>query len=139
MFSVSPISTPASEAFALGGKPVHGSQAARVSGDFSLVYTSGLVAAKGEAGRGEIEAQVRSVLEQLRDLLAACGAEWGDVVKLMAWLPRREDVPVYAELRREYFGAASPASSSVICPLVEADILIEVEAIIATAGERGGR
>jgi enamine deaminase RidA (YjgF/YER057c/UK114 family) len=51
-----------------------------------------------------------------------------DVVKLMAWAPRREDVAVYASVRREYFSHA-PASTTVISELVEPDILIEVEAI----------
>lgn len=140
MFEISPIHEAGAERFALGGKPVHGSRAVQLSGSFSLVYTSGLVATAGPEGRGTIEQQVRSVLDQLRDLVAAAGAEMGDVVKLMAWLPRREDVPVYAEVRREYFGDASPASTSVIGPLVEEDILIEIEAILATApGRQAGR
>jgi 2-iminobutanoate/2-iminopropanoate deaminase len=130
---ISPIIDPSSASFQLGGKPVHGSKAVRLSGEFSLVYTSGLVAPKEGERRGPIEAQVRSVLEQLRDLAGAAGTDLGGVVKLMAWLPRREDVVVYAEVRREYFGEASPASTSVIGELVEDDILIEIEAVIAVA------
>lgn len=133
MPDITPIIDPASEAFQLGGKPVHGSKAVRLSGEYSLVYTSGLVAPKDDGRRGPIEAQVRSVMEQLRDTARAAGADLGAVVKLMAWLPRREDVVVYAEIRREYFGDASPASTSVICELVEEDILIEVEALLAVA------
>lgn len=131
MFDISAVSDPSAQPFSLGGKAVHGSKAVRLSGDFSLVYTSGLVAARDTGGRGPIESQVHSVLGQLRDLVAAAGGGMEDVVKLMAWLPRREDVPIYAEIRREYFGTASPASTSVISQLVEEDILIEVEAIVA--------
>ncbi|MBS1890435.1 MAG: RidA family protein [Actinobacteria bacterium] len=133
MPDISPIIDPSSEAFRLGGKPVHGSKAVRLSGEFSLVYTSGLVAPKDGDRRGPIEAQVHSVLEQLRDLASAAGTDLGGVVKLMAWLPRREDVAVYAEIRRGYFGDASPASTSVIGELVEEDILIEIEAVLAVA------
>ncbi len=134
MFEISPISDPSSARFELAGKPVHGSKAVRLSGEFSLVYTSGLVAEKGDdGGRGPIDLQVRSVLDQLREVAAGAGAGLDQVVKLMAWLPNPSDVPVYAEIRRGYFGDASPASTSVISSLVEDDILIEVEAILAVS------
>lgn len=133
MFEISPISDPSSTQFELAGKPVHGSKAVCLSGEFSLVYTSGLVAPKGDDGRGPIEVQVRAVLDQLRDVAAGAGAGLDQVVKLMAWLPNPADVPIYAELRRGYFGDSSPASTSVISRLVEKDILIEVEAILAVA------
>lgn len=129
MLEIRPVHASAARAFALGGKPVHGSQAILASGDFSLLMTSGQVAPSGPDGRGDIETQVHQVLRQLQDVVESAGAEMRHVVKLMAWLPRREHVPVYAEVRRQYFPDSSPASTSVIGELVEPDILIEVEAI----------
>jgi enamine deaminase RidA (YjgF/YER057c/UK114 family) len=131
MFTINPVHDPTTAGFVLDGKPVHGSRAVRLDGEYGLMWTSGLVAEAGPSGRGSISEQVHSVCRQLRDVVAAAGGELSDVVKLMAWLPSREDVPVYAEIRKTYFGAASPASTSVICALVEEDMLIEVEAIVA--------
>jgi 2-iminobutanoate/2-iminopropanoate deaminase len=118
--------------FSLDGKAVHGSQAVLADcGEVSMLYTSGQVAPSGPDGRGDITTQVHAVLTQLRELLHAAGAEMSDVVKLMAWARTREDVAAYAAIRREYF-THSPASTSVLSELVEADILIEVEAIAIT-------
>jgi len=119
--------------FSLGGTPVAGSSAVLVRGEFGLLYTSGLVAPKGPDGRGEIHVQVKAVLDQLRELVHQAGGEMKNVVKLIAWLPRREDIATYASVRREYFAEFPPASTSVVCELVEPDILIEVEAIVAIA------
>ena len=133
---IEPIQSASVPKFALGGKPVHGSSAVLVRGEFGLLYTSGLVAAPTKEGRGEIEAQVRSVLDQLRDLVQQAGGEMSNVVKLIAWLPRREDIATYAELRRDYFPDHAPASTSLVCELVEPDLLIEVEAVVAIPAER---
>jgi enamine deaminase RidA (YjgF/YER057c/UK114 family) len=117
--------------FVLNGQVVHGSQAMLVDcGDVSLLYTSGQVAPSGPAGRGDIADQVHAVMTQLRALMVAAGGGMEHVVKLTAWVTRREDVPVYATIRRGYLDHA-PASTSVIAELIEPDMLIEVEAIAA--------
>jgi 2-iminobutanoate/2-iminopropanoate deaminase len=137
-FTIIPVRT-ASPGFSLGGKPVHGAQAAALEGEYRLVWTSGQVATAGAdgAGRGEIEDQVHAVLRSLGAVLEAAGGGFASVVKLMAWLPRREHVPVYAKIRKGYFGDHAPASTSVISELVEPDMLIEVEAIAAVSLSAG--
>jgi enamine deaminase RidA (YjgF/YER057c/UK114 family) len=131
MLELTPIQSPAVPAFELDGVPVHGSSAVLVRGDFALLYTSGLVAPAAAAGRGELEAQVRAVLEALRALVRAAGGELEHVVKLTAWLPHRADIARYAAVRREYFPRSAPASTTVVCELVEPDMLIELEAVAA--------
>ncbi len=134
--AITPVSAAGAAPFTLNGVPVHGSQAVLVDcGTHRMLYTSGQVAPAGPDGRADIETQVRQVLDRLRALVEAAGGQMTDVAKLMAWLPRRQDVAVYASVRREYFSHA-PASTTVISELIEADMLIEVEAIavIRSAG-----
>lgn len=133
-----PIITPVSAAtvapFTLNGAPVHGSPAILVDcGTHRLLYTSGQVAPAGENGRGDIDTQVRAVLTQLRDLVTAAGGTMNDVAKLTAWARHREDIAVYAAVRREYIPHA-PASTTVLAQFVDEDILIEVEAIAVLPG-----
>ncbi|GAA5178960.1 RidA family protein [Rugosimonospora acidiphila] len=136
MATITPISAENAAPFTLNGVPVHGSQAVLVDcGTHRLLYTSGQVAPAGPDGRGDIETQVRQVLDRVRGLVEAAGGQLTDVAKLMAWAPRREDVAVYASVRKEYFSHA-PASTTVISELVEPDILIEVEAIAVISPAR---
>jgi enamine deaminase RidA (YjgF/YER057c/UK114 family) len=65
MAAITPISAENVAPFALNGVPVHGSQAVLVDcGTHQLLYTSGQVAPAGPEGRGDIETQVRQVLDR---------------------------------------------------------------------------
>ena len=97
-----------------------------------LVFVSGC-AATDERGRtvgvGDVTAQARQVHENLKRCLNAAGATFADVCKVTVFLKRVEDREQVNVVRREYFGAARPASTLVEARLVRDDLLVEIEAI----------
>ncbi len=119
--------------FELNGTPVPGSAAVEVPAPSRWLFVSGQCSFRdGQfVGEGDIAVQVRQALTNLTALLAAAGASTADVVKLMAWVTQPEHVAEYARIRPEYFTATPPASTTVVSHLVDARMLIEVEAIAA--------
>jgi 2-iminobutanoate/2-iminopropanoate deaminase len=99
-----------------------------VSGD--LVYTAGQVA-NDESGRivsGEIEAQCRRVLDNVRACLRAAGCELSDVIKVNAFLTDLAHFDVYNAVYREYFSEPYPARTTVGAALAPG-LLVEVEVV----------
>ena len=97
-----------------------------------MVFVSGC-AATDEHGRtvgvGDVTAQSRQVHENLKRCLNAAGATFADVCKVTVFLKHVEDREQVNVVRREYFGAARPASTLVEARLVRDDLLVEIEAI----------
>lgn len=108
------------------------SPAFEVTGGRTL-YISGQVS-RDKAGKlvgpGDIRAQTRQVLENLKSLLVAAGGSLSDVVKTTIFVRNVADAPAIRELRKEYFTQPFPASTFVaISALAEPEFLIEIEAI----------
>jgi enamine deaminase RidA (YjgF/YER057c/UK114 family) len=79
---------------------------------------------------GDIEGQTRQVLQNLRAILEDAGGSLDDVMKITTYLRNREHHPRVHEIRREFFGDAPPASTTVeITGLFDTRQLIEMEAI----------
>ena len=99
-----------------------------VSGD--LVVTAGQVAndATGTIVSGEIEAQTRQVLGNVRACLAAGGCGLADVIKVNAFLADLGNFDVYNAVYREYFSAPYPARTTVGAALAPG-LLVEIEVI----------
>lgn len=100
----------------------------------NMVFVSGQVArnAQGElVGKGDITAQTRQTLENLKSVLEAGGATLDDVVKVTVFAI--DVVGHYDRIhaaRAEYFKSDYPASTMVeVSSLVDPDMLIEIEAI----------
>src|SRR5688572_2996013 len=97
-----------------------------------LVFVSGC-AATDESGQtvgvGDVTAQARQVHENLKRCLNAAGATFADVCKVTVFLKRVEDREQVNVVRKEYFGAARPASTLVEARLAREDLLVEIEAI----------
>ena len=100
----------------------------------NMVFVSGQVArnAQGElVGKGDIFAQTRQTLENLKSVLEAGGATMDDVVKVT--VVGTNGVEHYTQIhaaRAEYFKSDYPASTMVeVSSLVDPDMLIEIEAI----------
>jgi reactive intermediate/imine deaminase len=95
-----------------------------VSGQASFDEAGNLV------GAGDVVAQTRQVLENMRKVLAAAGAALDDVVKVTVYLENRDDRPRVNEVRKEYFKANKPASTLIeINRFAVEGMLIEIEAI----------
>ena len=103
----------------------------------NMVFVSGQVArnAQGETvGKGDIEAQTRQVLENVKSVLAAGGATMDDVVKVTVFVTDVGDYAAIHKVRGEYFKTDYPASTMVeVKALVNRDLMIEIEAIAVTA------
>ena len=99
-----------------------------------LVFVSGQVArnAHGETvGKGDIKAQTRQVLENIKSVLESADASLDDVVKVSVFVTNLEEhFSQIHEVRAEYFTQDYPASTLVeVKALVQKDLLIEIEAI----------
>jgi reactive intermediate/imine deaminase len=99
-----------------------------------MVFVSGQVARGVDGqlvGRGDIQAQTRKVLENIRSVLAEAGATMDDVTKVTVFVTNlAEHFSAIHEVRAEFFSSDYPASTLVeISRLVDPDMLIEIEAI----------
>ena len=100
----------------------------------NLVFVSGQLArnAQGETvGKGDIKAQTRQVLENIKSVLESAGATLDDVVKVSIFVTNLEEhLAQIREVRAEYFKKDYPAATLVeVKALVTKDFLIEIEAI----------
>ena len=102
-----------------------------------MVFVSGQVSrnAQGEiVGKGDIEAQTRQVLENVKSVLTTGGATMEDVVKVTVFVTDVGNYSAIHKVRGEYFKSDYPASTMVeIKALVNPDLLIEIEAIAVTS------
>ena len=112
------------------------SQAIVVSGG-KMVFVSGQVAlnAKGElVGSGDLKAQTIQAFENMKAVLAASGATFGDLVKFTFFVKNYDpaQIAVIRSVRDSYLpkGQPPPASTLVgVQSLFRDDVLIEIEAI----------
>ena len=100
----------------------------------NLVFTAGMTALndRGEiVGRGDIKAQTRQTLENVRMVLEAAGSSLDDVVKVTAWLTDLRNYGGYNEVYAEYFGPRFPPRATLQSPgLVPLEgLMVEIEAI----------
>jgi 2-iminobutanoate/2-iminopropanoate deaminase len=119
------ISTPAAPA-AIGPY----SQAIR-AGEF--LFVSGQIPldpATGAVVDGDIRAQARQVLENLRAIIAAAGGSLGSVVKTTVYLADMNDGPALTEEYGNFFGAPAPARVTVQVSRLPKDVRVEIDAVV---------
>jgi reactive intermediate/imine deaminase len=110
------------------------SQAVRVeTGDAVWIHVSGQIAIDREGtlvGPGDLRAQTRQVFENLKAILEANGATFGDAVKIGTYLTTLDDLAAMREVRSEYLTSDPPASTAVqVVALVVPDALIEIDLV----------
>jgi 2-iminobutanoate/2-iminopropanoate deaminase len=97
------------------------------------VYVSGQGAqdAQGKlVGRGDVVAQTRQVLDNMKIALAAAGGTLDDVTKVTVYLKNVDDRPKVNEVRKEYFKDNKPASTLIEISRFAIDgMLVEIEAV----------
>jgi 2-aminomuconate deaminase len=112
----------------------------KVAGDF--VYVSGtssrrpdntIAGAQTDAmgtARLDIRVQTRTVIENIRDILAAVGADLADLVQLTSYLANMNDFAGYNDVYAEYFDRAGPTRTTVaVHQLPHPHLLIEIQAV----------
>ncbi|GAA0409028.1 RidA family protein [Microbispora corallina] len=78
----------------------------------------------------DIRAQTRAVIENIRDILRAVGADLSDLVQVTAYLVNMNDFGGYNEVYAEYFDEAGPARTTVaVHQLPHPHLLIEIQAV----------
>lgn len=99
----------------------------------NLMFIAGQVALDRDGnvvGEGDMVAQLRQVLENMKTVLASEGADFSNVVKINIFTTDIDRLRVAADVRREYFGDHAPASTLVqIERLARPVFLVEIEAI----------
>jgi 2-iminobutanoate/2-iminopropanoate deaminase len=99
----------------------------------TLVFLSGAVAFDEDGkvvGEGDIVAQTRQVMENLKTALEAAGADLSDVVKITNYVTDASEYPKVAPVREEYLKEPYPASTLIeVKSLIYPELLIEIEAI----------
>jgi 2-iminobutanoate/2-iminopropanoate deaminase len=111
----------------INGRRLSLSRAIR-AGDF--VFLTGQIPMQNGSvmTEGDIYAQTRVVLDEIKATLAMAECEVSDVVKAMVWLRDRADFPGFNEVYAEYFPTDPPARSAVISELL-VDVRVEVEVV----------
>jgi len=105
------------------------SQAVKVG---NMLYCSGQIPINPATGAipDGIEAQTRQVLENLKAVLTAGGADFPNVVKTTVFLKDMSDFPVMNAIYGSAFGeAVAPARSTVQVSRLPKDVLVEIDAI----------
>lgn len=110
------------------------SQAVKMQG--TLVYTAGQIAldpATGQIIEGDVKAQTRRVMENLKAILDAAGTGFANVVKTTVFLKDMNEFAAMNEVYGEYFKENPPARSTVEVARLPRDVRVEIE-VIALAG-----
>ena len=98
-----------------------------------FLYTSGQLGVRADDSVPEtIEAQAEICFEAIRSILAAGGMDMRDIVRLSAFVTKREDMRRYMSVRDRYVVDPLPASTLfIVSGFTRPEFLVEVEAVAA--------
>ncbi len=112
--------------------PVH-SQGIMVTNGKALLFCTGQTSRDPRSGqvlyKGDVEAQARRAIENLKAIVEAAGGTLDNVVKVGIYYKNVEDVAKVAKVRAEYFKKDPPCSTGIGVQLVDKDLLVEIDAI----------
>ena len=110
------------------------SQAVRV-GD--LLFTAGQIPLRpdGTLAGGDIQAQTRQVMENLKAILDSAGTSFEHVVKTTCFLRDMDDFPGFNEEYGRSFGDRPPARSTVQVARLPKNVAVEID-LVAYVPER---
>jgi len=98
----------------------------------TMLFVAGTVAldANGNlVGDGDIKAQTRQVLDNIKELVFAAGGSLSGVTKTTVYLTDFANYAGMNEVYREYFAEAPPARATVKVELLDHRLLVEIDAI----------
>lgn len=97
-----------------------------------LVFVSGQIPidpASGEVVKGEIQAQTRQVLKNLKTVLSAAGTSLENVVKTTVFITEMNDFPLVNDVYAEFFPTQPPARACVEVSKLPKAVNVEIDAI----------
>lgn len=98
----------------------------------NTLFASGQVAinpANGELVMGSIEEETRQVMENLRQVLASAGMDFGNVVKCSIFLSDMDNFGKVNAIYGEYFPENPPARETVEVSRLPKDVNVEISLI----------
>ena len=116
---------------------------AAIQGEGQIVHLKGQVALdhRGQVvGAGDMRAQVRQVLENIRAVLASMGGRMSDALSLVHYATDIEQFMATGDICGEFFAAPFPVTTTVeVKRLYRPDLLIEITALAEIPHERFSR
>lgn len=104
-----------------------------VQGDGHIVHLKGQVSLDVHGhivGRGNIRAQIRQTLENIRDILRSIGGSMSDILSLVHYTTDIEAFMAAGDIRAEFFAVPYPATTTVqIQRLYHIDLMVEITAV----------
>ncbi len=104
-----------------------------LQGDGEILRVAGQVAwdEGGEVvGKGDIVAQTRQVLENIRTIVSSVGGTMDDIISVTVYVTELGGLTEIHTVRSEFFSKPYPASTLVqVAGLVHSDLLIEMSAV----------
>jgi len=100
------------------------------SGQF--MFTAGQIALDPKTGaviEGDIAAQTKRVLENLKAVIKASGADLSDVVKTTVYLTKIENFAPMNEIYARYFDTEPPARTTVFVNALPKGVLVEIDVV----------
>ncbi|OCL27020.1 reactive intermediate/imine deaminase [Orenia metallireducens] len=127
----------------MGKRIIHTDQAPQAIGPYSqatelkgTLFVSGQIPinpATGELIEGDVEAQTKQVLENLKAILSEAGYDFKDVMKAEVFISDMNDFSQINEVYAEYFAKEPPARACVEVSRLPKDVKVEI-ALIAMKG-----
>ena len=111
------------------------SQGVKVSG--TLIFTAGQIPLDPSTGKvveGDIKAQTRRALQNVKGILEASGASMESVVKTTVFIKDMGEFPAMNEVYGEFFKTNPPARTTVEVSRLPKDVRIEIEAVAEVVG-----
>jgi len=97
----------------------------------NLLFSSGQIGIDDGTVADGLEAQLRQVFVNLRNVLASEGASLSNVIKTTVFLVDMDDYAVMNTIYMEEFGDTRPTRSAVAVAALPLGALVEIEAIAA--------
>ena len=102
----------------------------------NTIYVSGQIPidpATGIFAGDDIVTQTRQSLTNLKSILAAAGADMGNVVKTTVYLAHMEDFAAMNQVYAEFFTAPYPARAAFEVAALPKNALVEIECVAVKA------
>jgi enamine deaminase RidA (YjgF/YER057c/UK114 family) len=100
-----------------------------------FIFISGQLARNknGEiVGAGDMRAQLRQTLENVKSALEAAGASLSDLVRTNTYVTDIDEYFKHTDVRMEYYSHAMPTSTTVeVRRLAQPELMVEIDAIAA--------